>query len=160
VPIRDAQGSVVKWYGTHTDVDDLKHAVVDQRQRAERLTAVLDWISKPSLVLDDRLRINWVNSAAVAALGQRLGDIGNRPFFDVFPEAVGRPLKRSCSRRAGRADTSRPSFASSACCAKGLSKRSCRRVRMDGCYCSDRLARTQGATGADGTGYSTERGKR
>jgi two-component system CheB/CheR fusion protein len=26
VPIRDAQGSVSKWYGTHTDVDDLKQA--------------------------------------------------------------------------------------------------------------------------------------
>ncbi len=26
VPIRDGRGSVVRWYGTHTDVDDLKRA--------------------------------------------------------------------------------------------------------------------------------------
>ncbi len=26
VPIRDGQGTIVKWYGTHTDVDDLKRA--------------------------------------------------------------------------------------------------------------------------------------
>jgi two-component system CheB/CheR fusion protein len=33
VPIRDSKGAVVKWYGTNTDVDDLKRATSPARQK-------------------------------------------------------------------------------------------------------------------------------
>src|SRR5262249_42414332 len=32
VPIRDSQGAIVKWYGTATDVDDLKRGEMERRR--------------------------------------------------------------------------------------------------------------------------------
>jgi two-component system CheB/CheR fusion protein len=94
VPIRDEQGRVVKWYGTHTDVDDLKHAILDSEKGAERLTALLDWIGKPSALLDERLAILHVNQAAEKALGIRLEKVERKAFFDLFPEGVGTPFEQ------------------------------------------------------------------
>jgi two-component system CheB/CheR fusion protein len=39
-PIRDERGAVVKWYGTHTDVDDLKQGAQARQQAAERLSGL------------------------------------------------------------------------------------------------------------------------
>jgi two-component system CheB/CheR fusion protein len=36
VPIRNEQGQVVKWYGTHTDVEDLKRAEEERRTASQR----------------------------------------------------------------------------------------------------------------------------
>jgi two-component system CheB/CheR fusion protein len=39
VPIRNEQGIVVKWYGTHTDVDDLKQAGEERHGTSQRSQA-------------------------------------------------------------------------------------------------------------------------
>jgi PAS domain S-box-containing protein len=38
-PLRDAEGSIVRWYGTNTDVDDQKRALEETRRIAETLGA-------------------------------------------------------------------------------------------------------------------------
>ncbi|MEZ4601666.1 MAG: ATP-binding protein [Syntrophotaleaceae bacterium] len=63
-PVRDQQGRVVKWYGTATDIHDLKQVEAER----ERLLAELDatFYSMPNAVLtyDARGRIRRMNPAA------------------------------------------------------------------------------------------------
>ena len=51
-PFRDQFGHVVKWYGTNTDIDDLKRAQVKLRQDEEELRKITDAIPQAIIVLD------------------------------------------------------------------------------------------------------------
>ena len=42
VPILDPSGNVIEWFGTSTDIEDLKHAEADARENEARLRGVLD----------------------------------------------------------------------------------------------------------------------
>ncbi|MBI5546072.1 MAG: PAS domain-containing protein, partial [Deltaproteobacteria bacterium] len=82
VPIRDEKGVIVKWYGTFTDVDDL-------RQAADRLAGILEGITDAFFALDDRLTLTYINAAAERVLERPRQDVLDRSFFEAFPEAAG-----------------------------------------------------------------------
>jgi two-component system CheB/CheR fusion protein len=83
VPIRDDKGTLVKWYGTNTDIDDLKRVAVERERAANELAAMLEHVADPFLALDRELRVVYLNRAAQRLLerrpdqtiGQRLGTI-------------------------------------------------------------------------------------
>ncbi len=81
VPIRDERGDLVKWYGTNSDVDDLKHTT-------ERLSSILDGINEPFFALDDDLTVTYFNAAAERVLERRREDLLGKSLFDAFPEAA------------------------------------------------------------------------
>jgi len=98
-PIRDGQGHVVKWYGSHTDIDELKKAKLEL---AESFSRVLDWISEPLFVLDESLAIRCFNSAAERTLGYSSEQLLGKSFLDIYPDArPGFAEKVGESRRAG-----------------------------------------------------------
>jgi two-component system CheB/CheR fusion protein len=107
VPIRDGHGVLVKWYGTHTDVDDLKMAASVKENAATKLASILKWTSDAALVLDHDLVMVYCNEAVEVVLGKRPGELVGRGLFDAFPEAVGTPFETALR------DLRRGDFASS-----------------------------------------------
>jgi formate hydrogenlyase transcriptional activator len=50
-PLRDQKGHVVRWYGTNTDIEDLKRAEEKLRQDEQELRGIVDAISQSIVVL-------------------------------------------------------------------------------------------------------------
>jgi PAS domain S-box-containing protein len=65
MPIRDAEGRIERWFGTCTDIDDLKRAEGEARQLAAIVEASKDFIGLAGL--DGR--IDHLNEAALALIG-------------------------------------------------------------------------------------------
>ena len=89
VPIRDAQGRVLKWYGTNTDVHDLKRAEEGRREDADRLCGVLEGISDGFVLLEPDLTIRYVNAAAERFLHQDRPSVAGKRLFDAIPDLRG-----------------------------------------------------------------------
>jgi formate hydrogenlyase transcriptional activator len=51
-PFLDQVGNIVRWYGTNTDIDDLKRAQVKLRQDEEELRQIVDCIPQIIIVID------------------------------------------------------------------------------------------------------------
>jgi len=51
-PLRDESGNIVNWYGTDTDIDDLKRAQAKLRQDEEELRQMIDLLPQHVQVLD------------------------------------------------------------------------------------------------------------
>ena len=85
VPIYDAQGQVAKWYGTATDVDDLRRSMEEGQRAAARLANVLDGIEEAFIALDDELRITDVNAAAERMLGRGRDHALRLALLDALP---------------------------------------------------------------------------
>lgn len=51
-PLRDESGNIVNWYGTDTDIDDLKQAQLKLRQDERELRQLIDFLPQHVLVLD------------------------------------------------------------------------------------------------------------
>jgi PAS domain S-box-containing protein len=86
VAIRDADGNVVRWYGTNSDIHGLKVAA-DQRQSATaRMIKVLENVNEPFLVISDGETVNYANRAAQRLLGAE--PIVGKRLTQVLPEAA------------------------------------------------------------------------
>jgi two-component system CheB/CheR fusion protein len=109
VPIRLADGSVVKWYGANTDIDDLKHA--ERRRLLDRLGPVMEGVAEGFLTLDGDLKIAFANLAAEKILDRPRGALLGAKILDVVPElrssALGESLKEAVARRTPQAFTAR-----------------------------------------------------
>ena len=79
VPIRDVDGRIVKWYGTSTDVDELKRA-------EDRLAAVLATVSDGFVAIDKDLQITAVNPAAENLIGRSAAAVVGQFLLDVVPQ--------------------------------------------------------------------------
>jgi two-component system CheB/CheR fusion protein len=89
VPIRNEQGAILKWYGTHTDVDDLKSAEEERRQASERLASILEGISDGFFALDDDLTVTYFNAAAEKLLERGRDEVLGKSILEAFPETRG-----------------------------------------------------------------------
>jgi PAS domain S-box-containing protein len=76
VPIRDSSGAIVKWYGTSTDIDNLKRA-------DDRLVRALQVISDGFIGVDKAGTVQRVNPAAAALLGR--DDLLGASIREVLP---------------------------------------------------------------------------
>jgi two-component system CheB/CheR fusion protein len=88
-PIRDAQGLVLKWYGTCTDINDLRATEETRRQLSERTTRILESVSDAVLSLDGNLAITYFNPVAERLFERKRAEVLGKALFDVFPEAKG-----------------------------------------------------------------------
>jgi two-component system CheB/CheR fusion protein len=87
VPIRDPRGTVLRWYCTSTDVDDLKRVAQERARAAERLTGILEAIDDAFISLDEKLRLTYFNIAAERAFGRKRDAVLGKTFFEAFPKA-------------------------------------------------------------------------
>jgi two-component system, chemotaxis family, CheB/CheR fusion protein len=80
VSMRDAGGQILKWYGTSTDVDELKRAEA-------RLDVALRTMTDGFIGLDKDLQIVTVNPIIAELVGAGADALVGRTLFDVFPQA-------------------------------------------------------------------------
>ena len=88
-PIRNAQGLVQKWYGTTTDINDIRAAEETRRQLSERTTSILEGVSDAVLSLDGNLAITYFNPVAERLFERKRIEVLGIALFDVSPEAKG-----------------------------------------------------------------------
>jgi len=68
-PLKDEEGEIVNWYGTHTDIDDLKRAQAKLREDEEELRTITDVVPHMIIVLDTEGRALYVNRATLDFTG-------------------------------------------------------------------------------------------
>ncbi len=87
-PTLDAQGQVMKWYGTSIDISDIRQAEEERRQSSARTTSILDSLSDAVFSLDRNLSITYVNPAAERLLERKRAEVLGRPLADLLPETA------------------------------------------------------------------------
>jgi PAS domain S-box-containing protein len=90
VALRDEAGEIVKWYGTATDIEDLKQAEAKLRQDEQELRRITDAIPLSIVVLNPDGRAIYANRVALDYTGLTLDDVVDNNFRQrVFhPEDV------------------------------------------------------------------------
>jgi formate hydrogenlyase transcriptional activator len=86
-PLRDESGNIVNWYGTDTDIDDLKRAEAKLRKDEEELRRMTDAIPQSIMVLDPDGKSIYANRVALEYSGLSLDDVQT----DDFRERVFHP---------------------------------------------------------------------
>jgi formate hydrogenlyase transcriptional activator len=79
-PFRDQFGNIVKWYGTNTDIHDLKQAQLKLRQDEEELRRITDAIPQAIIVLDPEGRSLYANRVILDYTGLSLDEARSEDF--------------------------------------------------------------------------------
>jgi len=97
-PLRNAAGSIVKWLGVGTDIDDRKKAEEALRSNERNLSLIINTIPTHIYVLNTEGSVQYVNQAVMDYTGLSLEDVKQEDYRDrvIHPE----DFKRV---RAGRA---------------------------------------------------------
>ncbi|HUF19220.1 MAG TPA: EAL domain-containing protein [Burkholderiales bacterium] len=102
VPLKDANGNILKWFGTGTDIHDLKiaeleisRANAELRESERRFADLLDNVELVSVMRDRVGRITYCNEYLLQSTGWQNKDVIGRNWFELFapPEIAGQ--KRS-----------------------------------------------------------------
>jgi two-component system CheB/CheR fusion protein len=102
LPARDAEGRIVKWFGTCTDIDDQKRAEDRLREQERELRTIADNTPDMLCRMDREFRQVFVNAAVARTIGMRpeqvLGKTGReiglrRELCDLWEAAVRRALE-------------------------------------------------------------------
>jgi len=80
-PLRDEAGNVVNWYGTNTDIDDLKRAEQKLRESEEEFHKMTDLIPQAITVLSAEGAVLYANRVALEQTGLTLDEVKARSFF-------------------------------------------------------------------------------
>jgi PAS domain S-box-containing protein len=85
VPIRDSEGKIIKWFGTCTDITDLRQTEEALRASERRFRTFVDHAADAFFLQDEQGRVLDVNRRACASLGYTREElIGMTPFaFDA-----------------------------------------------------------------------------
>jgi PAS domain S-box-containing protein len=95
MPIRDADGRVLRWFGTNTDV-------TDQKRAEEQVRVTLESIGDGFFAVDEGWRFTYVNAAAERLLGVPRDQLIGHPLWEAFALARGTLLEQEYRRRSGR----------------------------------------------------------
>src|ERR1700688_386118 len=79
-PLRDESGNIVNWYGTDTDIDDLKRAEAKLRKDEEELRRMTDAIPQTIIVLNPDGKAIYANSVTLEYTGLSLNDVRSDDF--------------------------------------------------------------------------------
>src|SRR6185295_3003911 len=83
-PVHDEQGTLVRWYGVHTDIDERKRAEQEVRQKEEDLRTIVDAIRQFIVVLAPDGSTLYANRVALENTGLTCEDL-------PMSAAAGRP---------------------------------------------------------------------
>jgi len=84
VPLSDDSGNIVKWFGTCTDIDDLKRTEQKLQESETRLKLQIDRMPIACMVLSKELRILSWNPAAEQTFGFSAEEVVGRRAFDCI----------------------------------------------------------------------------
>src|ERR1700722_20061900 len=79
-PLRDESGNIVNWYGTDTDIDDLKRAEAKLRKDEEELRRMTDAIPQSIMVLNPDGKAIYANRVSLEYSGLSLDDVQTDDF--------------------------------------------------------------------------------
>lgn len=88
MPLKDAEGKVVRWFGTNTDVTERQRAQDALQKANQRLQTVLDSITDGLLVMDREWRFTFCSEHGARILGVHSGDLVGASMRDAFPRVV------------------------------------------------------------------------
>jgi two-component system CheB/CheR fusion protein len=88
-PLRDADGRVVRWFGSSSDVDDLMRAQAALGESERRFRAAIESFPGVFVLYDEQRRFRYVNAVA-AEMGRPLApaEVIGRRDEEVFPDSV------------------------------------------------------------------------
>jgi PAS domain S-box-containing protein len=101
VPLLDAAGTILKWYGTCTDIHDLKTAELEivstnraLRESERRFSDLLDSVELVAMMLDGAGRITYCNDHLLHLTGWERKDVIGRSWFEMFvpPDLIDRKV--------------------------------------------------------------------
>ncbi|MGA8209286.1 MAG: PAS domain-containing protein, partial [Nocardioidaceae bacterium] len=93
-PERDADGTVVKWWGSSTDIHEVRVLELQSRELADRLTRTLESIGDAVVSVDDSWVVTVTNRHAERLLRRPREALLGRHLWEEFPEAVGSVFER------------------------------------------------------------------
>src|ERR1700747_2198705 len=79
-PLRDKSGNIVNWYGTDTDIDDLKRAEAKLRKDEEELRRMTDAIPQTIIVMNPDGKAIYANRVTLEYTGLSLDDVRGDDF--------------------------------------------------------------------------------
>ena len=89
VPLRDAKGGILRWYGTNADIEDLKQAQEEVRKQTSRLDELFEQAPEAVAVLSTDDRIVRVNKEFTRMFGYEPDEVLGRPINDlIVPETL------------------------------------------------------------------------
>jgi PAS domain S-box-containing protein len=86
VPIRDGEGRIFKWFGTCTDITDLRQAREALREGEQRFRTFVDHATDAFFLQDESGRILDVNRQACESLGYTRDELLRMTPFDFDPD--------------------------------------------------------------------------
>ena len=84
VPLRDASGRIIRWYGTNTDVEELKLAQEELQKQTSRLDELFEQAPEAVVVLSTDDRIVRVNKEFTRMFGYEPDEVLQRPINDLI----------------------------------------------------------------------------
>jgi PAS domain S-box-containing protein len=88
LPLRDSGGRIIRWYGTNTDIEDLKLAQEELRKQTSRLDELFEQAPEAVAVLSTDDRIVRVNKEFARMFGYEPDEVLQLPINDlIVPEA-------------------------------------------------------------------------
>jgi len=98
MPLRDADGRIVRWYGTNTDIEDLKRADDARRQIEEQHRIVVETATEAVVSIDGSGKVLFVNPATTRIFGYESSELIGQPLTMLMPESM-RELHRTGLQR-------------------------------------------------------------
>lgn len=100
VPLQDSNGNILKWFGTCTDIHDLKMAELEitranqeLRESERRFSDMLQNVELLSLMLDREARITYCNDYLLRLSGWAREEVIGRSWFELFIPPANTDLK-------------------------------------------------------------------
>ena len=90
-PVRDFGGRIIRWYGTCTDIHDLKIAQDKLRETQARSRDVLQGMREGFVLLSPELRLLDINAEGERIDGRNRAELIGRHLLEIWPESVHLP---------------------------------------------------------------------
>jgi PAS domain S-box-containing protein len=87
IPIRDEAGNVLRWFGTNTDITDLRRVEAELRQKNAILDVINESAPTPIFVKDRQGRIIYANPATLEVLGKTADEVIGARDCDLSPNS-------------------------------------------------------------------------
>ena len=105
MPLRNEQGTIAKWHGTASDVEERRRAVEALRDSEQRWQAVFEHNPTMYFIVDEAGTILSVNPFGAEQLGYSVNELVGRSVLNVFHETDRAAIQRnaaSCLQRLGQ----------------------------------------------------------
>ena len=98
VPVKDAEGRVIQWYGTSTDIHDQRQIEEELRTSELRSRRILESITDGFFTLDHEWRYDYVNPEAERILDRPAGALLGVELWQAYPGTIGSEFERAYRR--------------------------------------------------------------